>query len=175
MEAFRNALYKRGVPKQIYTDNGSIYCSAELVQVCARLGIILRHAPVGDGAAKGKIERFFRSCRNQFLEQKLDLSSIDALNRQFHEWVENKYNCNTHSILKMAPIDRFAIDRKMITYLPPSECRFRQNRTEIPRHLGQRFQTMPNKVEMERRLGQVTNLFPFVESTWTWSACSFDS
>ncbi len=121
METLKNALYKRGVPKQIYADNGSIYCSAELNLVCARIGTTLRHAPVRDGAAKGKIERYFLNCRRQFLQLKLDLSSFDALNRQFNEWVENDYNSAIHSVLKMSPIDRYAIDRKMITYLPPSE------------------------------------------------------
>lgn len=121
MEALRNALYKRGVPKQIYADNGSIYCSSELSLVCARIGTVLRHAPVRDSPAKGKVERFFRTVRAQFLQLKLDLSSFKVLNKQFHEWVENCYNSRTHSVLKMAPIDRFTVDRRLITYLPPSE------------------------------------------------------
>lgn len=64
----RSALYKRGIPKHIYVDNGSIYCGKELTTICARLGILLSHTPVRDGAAKGKIERFYanffimRSC-----------------------------------------------------------------------------------------------------------------
>ena len=33
-------------------------------------------ATVRDGAAKGKVERFFRTVRDQFLLQKLDLSSL---------------------------------------------------------------------------------------------------
>jgi len=49
MEALRNAFYKRGIPRQLYVDNGSIYCSAELTLVCARVGCILRHTPVRDG------------------------------------------------------------------------------------------------------------------------------
>jgi len=53
LSAFRSALYKRGVPEQIYADNGAIYSCKELMLVCSRLGIILSHAPVRDGAAKG--------------------------------------------------------------------------------------------------------------------------
>jgi putative transposase len=121
VESLRKALYKRGVPKQIYVDNGSIYCSAELNLVCTRIGCILRHTAVRDGASKGKIERFFRNVRSNFLIKNLDLSSLDALNAQFHEWVENSYNSKKHSVLGMAPIDRFAIDRKRITFLSPSE------------------------------------------------------
>ena len=121
MSALKKAFYKRGVPKQLYVDNGSIYSSSEITMVCARVGCILRHTPVRDGAAKGKIERFFRRVRDQFLALKLDLSSLDSLNRQFTEWVENDYNNSPHSAISMKPIDRFGMDLKQINYLPPSE------------------------------------------------------
>jgi hypothetical protein len=42
--------------------------------------------------AKGKIERYFRTVRDQFLSRELDLSSLEALNRQFTQWVEEQYN-----------------------------------------------------------------------------------
>jgi putative transposase len=71
--------------------------------------------------AKGKIERFFRRVRDQFLVQKLDLSSLEALNRQFTHWVENDYNAVPHDALGMKPIDRFGIDLARIRFLPPSE------------------------------------------------------
>ncbi len=60
VQAIRAAFYKRGVPEQLLVDNGSIYCSQEITLICARVGCILRHTPVRDAAAKGKIERFFR-------------------------------------------------------------------------------------------------------------------
>lgn len=117
----KSAFYKRGIPEQIYVDNGSIYCSQEITLVCARIGCILRHAPVRDGAAKGKIERFFRTVRDQFLSRKLDLSSIEILNKQFTLWVENEYNASLHSAIGLKPIDRFALDLPRIKFLPPSE------------------------------------------------------
>ena len=122
ISAFRSALYKRGVPRQIYVDNGSNYASREMTDICTRTGILLTHTPVRDGAAKGKIERFFRSVREQFLSRQLDLSSLDLLNRQFLLWVENEYNAKTHSTLGMKPIDRFGIDRARVRYLPPDRA-----------------------------------------------------
>ncbi len=74
----RAALYKRGVPESLYVDNGSIYTCKEITQICARIGCLLCHAPIRDGAAKGKIERFFRTVRESFLTRALDLSSVDA-------------------------------------------------------------------------------------------------
>jgi putative transposase len=122
IESLRAAFYKRGVPHALYVDNGSIYSSKEILQICARVGCLLHHTPVRDGAAKGKIERFFRTVRDQFLARDLDLSSLDALNRQFTHWVEEHYNAQLHSVLGMSPLDRFALDRKWLRFLPPNEA-----------------------------------------------------
>lgn len=121
VKALRSAFYKRGVPEQLYVDNGSIYKSAEITLICARVGCILRHTPVRDGAAKGKIERFFRRVRDQFLNRKLDLSSLENLNRQFTDWVEDEYNSSSHSALGMKPIDRFGLDLKRVRFLSPMD------------------------------------------------------
>jgi len=121
-ETLRCGIYKRGLPRSIYMDNGSAYKSQEFAQVCARLGILPCHAPVRDGAAKGKIERFFRTCRDRFLSRQLDLSSLEQLNRQFTQWAEEEYNCAVHATLGIRPIERYALDRRLIKYLPPMEA-----------------------------------------------------
>ena len=157
IEALRAAFYKRGVPASLYVDNGSIYTSKEIIQICARVGCLLAHAPVRDGAAKGKVERFFRSVREQFLCFQLDLSSLEALNRQFTHWVEEDYNAHVHSVLGMSPLDRFALDRHRVRFLPPNQANdelffveeerhvradntfsFHAVRFEAPRHLPDR-------------------------------------
>jgi len=157
IESLRAAFYKRGVPHSLYVDNGSIYASKEILQICARVGCLLHHTPVRDGAAKGKVERFFRTVRDQFLARDLDLSSLDALNRQFTQWVEEHYNAQVHSILGMSPLDRYALDRKWVRFLPPNEANdelffveeerhvradntfaFKSLRFEAPRHLPDR-------------------------------------
>jgi putative transposase len=157
IEALRAAFYKRGVPQSLYVDNGSIYSSKEIIQICARVGCLLHHTPVRDGAAKGKIERFFRTVREQFLCRQLDLSSLDALNRQFIHWVEEQYNAQKHSVLEMTPLDRFALDRSRVRYLSPNQANdelffveedrtvradntfsFKSIRFEAPRHLPDR-------------------------------------
>ncbi len=121
VRAIRAAFYKRGVPEQLLVDNGSIYSCQEITLICARVGCLLRHTAVRDAAAKGKIERFFRRVRDQFLVQKLELSSLEALNRQFTHWVEHDYNAVPHDTLGMKPIDRFGIDLTRIRFLAPSE------------------------------------------------------
>lgn len=121
IKALRSALYKRGLPQSLYVDNGSIYTSKEISQICTRIGCLLCHAPVRDGAAKGKVERFFRTVRESFLVRTLDLSSIQALNKAFAVWVEDEYNGRVHSTLQMRPIDRFGLDLNRVRFLPPNE------------------------------------------------------
>lgn len=79
------------------------------------------HAPVRDGAAKGKVARFFRTVRESFLTRNFDLSSVDSLNRAFFRWVEDEYNARQHSAIGMKPIDRFGLDLARVRFLPPSE------------------------------------------------------
>ena len=122
IKALKAAFYKRGLPEQLYVDNGSIYCSSEITLICARIGCILRHTPVRDAASKGKIERFFRRVRSQFLSRNLDLSSLEALNRAFTLWVEDEYNAVNHSAISMKPIDRFGLDRSRLRFLSPTEA-----------------------------------------------------
>lgn len=121
VSSLRSALYKRGIPKQLYVDNGSIYCSQEITLICARVGCILRHTPVRDGAAKGKIERFFRGLRDRFLARVLDLDSLDVLNKQLTQWIEEEYNSGKHSAIGMTPISRFTMDMQRIRFLPPNQ------------------------------------------------------
>lgn len=165
--ALRAALYKRGVPASLYVDNGSIYSSKEILQICARVGCLLHHTPVRDGAAKGKVERFFRTVRDQFLSRALDLTSLVALNRQFTAWAEEHYNAQLHSVLGMSPLDRFALDRSRVRFLPPNEVNdelffveeerhvradntlsFQGRRYEAPRHLPNR--TLQLRYERKR-------------------------
>lgn len=115
--AFRSALYKRGKPERLYFDNGANYAAKEILQACVRLDIHLSHAPIRDGAAKGKIERFFRGFRDRFLTLHPTFACLDELNRLTHEWVEGEYNSTFHSGIGMTPIDRFNLDRNRIKFL----------------------------------------------------------
>ena len=184
--ALRSGLYKRGIPQTLYVDNGAIYTSAEINQICVRIGTLLCHTPVRDGAAKGKIERFFRTCRDQFLLRKLDLSSLEALNDSFRRWVEDEYNARVHSTLQMKPIDRFGMDLERIRFLDPMDANdelffFEQDRSvrkdntfqirnvryEAPRDLSARkIQVRFNRAKPKRivvyykgeRMGEATKL-----------------
>jgi len=65
--ALRNALACRGIPQSVYLDNGAAMVDRQLQRACAVLGIRLVHSRPGQPAGRGKIERFFRTVREQFL------------------------------------------------------------------------------------------------------------
>ena len=106
---------------RLYFDNGANYSSKEILQACLRLDIILSHAPIRDGAAKGKIERFFRGFRDRFLTRHTEFNTLEELNEKTQHWVEHEYNSQHHSGIQMIPIDRFNLDINRIQFLTDDE------------------------------------------------------
>jgi transposase InsO family protein len=114
--AFKMGIYKRGIPRMLYFDNGSVYRSKTMIDACVRLNIKLTHTRVRDGAAKGKIERHFKSVRASFFQRHGAFKSLEHLNGLFKEWTDN-YNNKIHSTIQIAPSDRYQIDIKRVRYL----------------------------------------------------------
>lgn len=105
---FKQALLRRGIPLRLYVDNGAAYRSRQLELVCAKLGITLVHARPYQPQGKGKIERFFRTVRMQFLNQ-VHVESLEEMNRRLWAWVEGEYHLSAHRGLdKETPLDRWA-------------------------------------------------------------------
>ncbi|MGD0455701.1 MAG: DDE-type integrase/transposase/recombinase [Solirubrobacteraceae bacterium] len=107
--ALRAGLSARGVPRAILVDRGSAFVSRQLERACAVLGIRLIHASPRAATTKGKIERFFRTVRGQFLVElgSREVADLTALNRLFSAWVEVVYHRRLHSETKMTPLERF--------------------------------------------------------------------
>src|SRR3954451_2832466 len=107
--ALRHGLASRGVPKSIYVDNGSSFVAAPLIRACAVLGIRLVHSRPGQPEGRGKIERFFRTVRDQFLVEVAARPPADLveLNRLFAAWVETAYHRRVHTETGPTPLERF--------------------------------------------------------------------
>jgi putative transposase len=107
--ALRAGLGARGVPRAILVDRGSAFVSRQLERACAVLGIRLIHATPRAATTKGKIERFFRTVRGQFLVElgSRKVADLTELNRLFSAWVEVVYHRREHSETKMTPLARF--------------------------------------------------------------------
>ena len=109
--AFRPALQARGVPQNAYLDNGSPFVDAWLLRGCAVLGIRLIHSRPGKPEGRGKIERFFRTVRDQFLVEIGDgdgVPDLAGMNRLFQAWTETVYHRAVHSETGEAPLARWA-------------------------------------------------------------------
>lgn len=119
--ALRAGLAGRGIPGQIYVDNGSAFASKPLLRACASLGIRLTHSTPRRPEGRGKIERFFRTVRAQFLVEIAVTVPTDLaeLNRLFAAWVEGVYHRQVHSETGEAPFDRF--DLTVIRFPTPGE------------------------------------------------------
>ncbi|WP_329142639.1 DDE-type integrase/transposase/recombinase [Streptomyces sp. NBC_01456] len=107
--ALRPALAARGVPEGVYVDNGSAFVDSALLRACARLGIKLIHSTPGRPQGRGKIERFFRTVREQFLVE-VDtekVTDLAMLNRLFTAWVEQVYHRRAHSETGQQPLERW--------------------------------------------------------------------
>jgi putative transposase len=108
--ALRPALAARGVPDRIYVDNGSAFADAALQRAAARLGIKITHSAPGRPQGRGKIERFFRTVREEFLVEAGDGSGIKdlaELNRLFTAWTETVYHARPHSETGQPPAQRW--------------------------------------------------------------------
>jgi len=111
--ALRGGLMRRGVPQAVYLDNGSPFVSSQLLRACACLGIRLIHSRPRRPEGRGKIERFFRTVRDQFLIEvaRAEVGDVARLNELFGAWVEAVYHRRVHSETAMTPLDRFATVR----------------------------------------------------------------
>ncbi|HYO86589.1 MAG TPA: DDE-type integrase/transposase/recombinase [Dermatophilaceae bacterium] len=111
--ALRAGLASRGVPKVVYLDNGSAMVSSQLLRALAVLGITLTHSQPGQPAGRGKIERLFRTVREQFLVELAAPGALAAvtdlarLNELFAAWVETVYHARVHSETEQKPLERF--------------------------------------------------------------------
>jgi len=107
--ALRSGMSSRGIPEAVYVDNGSAFVSKQLLRACASLRVRLVHSTPRRPEGRGKIERFFRTVRDQFLVEVAVAAPADIaeLNRLFAAWVEGVYHRTVHSETGQSPLERF--------------------------------------------------------------------
>jgi transposase InsO family protein len=98
LDCIRQGVAARGIPVRLYVDNGKVYRSVQLARIAASLGILIVHTPPYQPEGRGKIERFFRSVREQFLAS-LDLKHVagmEDLNARLDAWIQTAYHRSPH-------------------------------------------------------------------------------
>jgi putative transposase len=129
-DALRKALRKRGLPRKLYVDNGPSFRSHHLAHITASLGIALIHSRPYKPEGRGKIERWFKTLRSQFLPLISGKVSLEELNQALKEWIEEDYHARIHSSTKEAPLKRYLKHIHLIREAPPDmEDYFRKRAT----------------------------------------------
>jgi putative transposase len=116
----KQAVLKRGLPRKLVIDNGPAYRAKTLQGICARLGVHLVYCRPYKPEGKGKLERWHRTFRDQFLSE-LDASRIgdlNDLNARLWSWIETVYHRTAHrGLAGQSPLARYQQDLARIRTL----------------------------------------------------------
>lgn len=121
LDCLRQGISTRGLPVRLYVDNGKVYRSHLLSRITASLGILVVHTPPYQPQGRGKVERWFRSVREQFLANldRKQALTLDALNTRLWTWIETDYHRSPHGSLNTTPVLRWQQDIEHIRLIPP--------------------------------------------------------
>jgi len=121
LDCLRQAIAARGIPVRLYIDNAKMYRSPQLARIAASIGTLIIHSRPYQPEGRGKIERCFRTVREQFLAN-LDpkrLLSLDELNDRLQAWID-AYHRSEHSTIGTTPLLRWQRDIEHVRQLPPA-------------------------------------------------------
>ena len=113
----KHILKAHGRIEQLYTDNGSPFVSNQTKRILDILRIRNCHSRPGIPKGRGKVERFFRTVRDQFLRplDEKSITGITDLNIRFHTWLESEYHRSPHrGIDGKSPLDAWLDGAKYI-------------------------------------------------------------
>ena len=119
----KKAIKKYGIPKKLLVDNGGPYKNKQLSMITASLGINLIHTRPYSGASKAKIERVFRTVKDNYVNctDWNIFKSLENLNQQFTIYLNTEYQNKIHSGIKTTPRKRYKDDMALIKYKPTEE------------------------------------------------------
>ncbi|GCE22056.1 Mu transposase C-terminal domain-containing protein [Dictyobacter kobayashii] len=107
-----------GIPTVFYTDHGSDFTSKHLEQVAGDIGMELVFSKIGVPRGRGKVERFFRSVDQLFLQDVPGYSpkgypeakavfTLPAFEQRFRKWLLEDFHHRVHSETGFIPKDRW--------------------------------------------------------------------
>ncbi len=122
-DGIKHILGSHGRIGRLYVDNGSTFISNQTKRIMNSLGIMITHSRPYIPKGRGKIERFFRTVRDQFLRplNKESIRGLGDLNARFRTWLETEYHRTPHSGLeKKTPLDTWLSLTPHIIRMDPS-------------------------------------------------------
>lgn len=104
----KQAILKHGLARGYYVDLGAAYIAHSLKLICAELDISLLHTGVKDCEAKGVIERWHRTWREEVGDelptQPLPLCELNAIH---WAWLSSEYHARKHETTQRIPREHF--------------------------------------------------------------------
>jgi len=102
--ALKQAILKHGPPRALYLDNGAAQSSHSLRLITAALSIELLHTQAYDPEAKGAIERWNRTFREE-VEDELpgEPLALEELQSRVWAWLSVEYNARVHTTTGRIP------------------------------------------------------------------------
>jgi transposase InsO family protein len=128
-DALTHAMAAHGVPEQILTDNGKVFTArfgpgpgpVLFDRICTNNAITHILTAPRSPTTTGKIERWHKTLRREFLDGKV-FDSLDDAQAQLDGWVhEYNYERPHQSIGKMPPIERFQLAAPRVRPAPSDE------------------------------------------------------
>ncbi len=122
LDCLRQAIAARGIPVRLYIDNAKMYRSPQLARIAASLGTLIIHSRPYQPEGRGKIERCFRTVRDQLLAN-LDPKrrlALEELNDRLWAWIDSVYHRSEHRALGTTPLLRWQRDIEHVRQLPPA-------------------------------------------------------
>jgi putative transposase len=116
---FKQAILKHGLPRTYYVDLGSAYRADSLVLICAELGIRLLHTGVQDCEAKGAIERWHRTWREEVGDELGESPlPIAELNAKHWAWLSVEYHARQHDTTSRSPREHWLAEVEHLRAVP---------------------------------------------------------
>ena len=116
---FQQAIRKHGLPRTYYVDLGPAYIAHSLHLICAELGIRLLHTKVRDCQAKGVIERWHRTWREEVGDELPDHPlPLAELNAKHWSWLAAEYHARCHSTTGRLPREHWLEELSFLRSVP---------------------------------------------------------
>lgn len=168
---FKKSISKYGIPKRIFVDNGKTYKNDQLGLICASLGIELIHTKAYSPESKGKIERSFRTIKDNWINgiDWNDYSTLDELNTDFITYLNEKYSNVIHSSIEVTPRTRYLKDMDKIKFIPAEDLnnhflhrvtrkvnndatiQLHSNQFEVPaKYMGQKINIRYSPIDLDK-------------------------
>jgi putative transposase len=105
-DALTQAVLRRGIPYQLYTDLGKPFVNKHTQILCANLGICLQHTKPYAAWSKRNVDKCFLTIQQSFESTLVleDNRNLAELNQKLTRWIQSVYHLSPHSPTGLSPL-----------------------------------------------------------------------